>query len=111
MVDKPTRFRLNQLPSVLDLILVNDSNSIQNIDYLSPIGNSDHIVLRFNYKCYIDLTSENTSKLNYFKGNYEGMREALSIDWKHVLEGKEYRGHGGCVYGPNVKGNEYIHSN
>ena len=88
MVDKPTRFRLNQLPSVLDLILVNDSNSIQNIDYLSPIGNSDHIVLRFNYKCYIDLTCENTSKLNYFKGNYEGMREALSIDWKRVLEGR-----------------------
>ena len=88
MVDKPTRFRFNKLPSVLDLILVNDSNSIQNIDYLSPIGNSDHIVLRFNYKCYIDLTSENTSRLNYFKGNYEGLREALSIDWKHALEGR-----------------------
>ena len=45
MVDKPTRFRINQNPSVLDLILVNDSNAIQSIDYLSPVGNSDHSVL------------------------------------------------------------------
>ncbi|KAK3101128.1 hypothetical protein FSP39_001163, partial [Pinctada imbricata] len=67
MIDKPTRFRINQTPSLLDLILVNDSNAIQSIDYLSPIGNSDHSVLRFLYKCYIDIESENTTKLNYFK--------------------------------------------
>ena len=85
MVDKPTRFRINQNPSVLDLILVNDSNAIQSIDYLSPVGNSDHSILRFAYNCYIELENENAAKLNYFKGEYEGMREALSCDWTETL--------------------------
>ena len=85
MVEKPTRFRINQNPSVLDLILVNDSNAIQSIDYLSPVGNSDHSVLRFAYNCYIELENENAAKLNYFKGEYEGMREALSCDWTEAL--------------------------
>ncbi|CAG2209849.1 unnamed protein product [Mytilus edulis] len=45
MVDKPTRYRINQEPSLLDLILVNDKNFIQNIEYQDPIGHSDHNVL------------------------------------------------------------------
>ena len=88
MVDKSTRFRINENPSVLDLILVNDSNAIQSIDYLSPVGNSDHSVLRFSYKCYIELANENVSKLNYFKGDYEGMSKALDCDWSELLVDK-----------------------
>jgi hypothetical protein len=46
IVSEPTRFRQNQNSSTLDLILVNDSALISQVDYLSsPIGKSDHITL------------------------------------------------------------------
>ena len=52
---------------------------------MSPVGNNVHSVLRFSYNCYIELEKENAAKLNYFKGDYEGMREALSRDWTETL--------------------------
>jgi endonuclease/exonuclease/phosphatase family metal-dependent hydrolase len=45
IVSEPTRFRQNQNPSTLDLILVNDPALVSQVDYLSPIGKSDHITL------------------------------------------------------------------
>jgi endonuclease/exonuclease/phosphatase family metal-dependent hydrolase len=43
LVSEPTRFRQNRNPSTLDLILVNDPALVSQVDYLSPIGKSDHI--------------------------------------------------------------------
>ena len=74
MVDQPTRYRINQQPSILDLILVNDKNYIQNIDYQAPLGNSDHNVLVFEYKCYFQYNNSKSVKFNYFKADYEKLR-------------------------------------
>lgn len=48
LIDKPTRFRQNQNPSILDLILTSDPDLISAINYDSPIGKSDHIMLSAN---------------------------------------------------------------
>lgn len=45
LISEPTRYRLNQTPSLLDLVLTNDTNLISNIEMLPPIGCSDHIVI------------------------------------------------------------------
>ena len=60
VVENPTRYRINQEPSLLDLIIVNDSKYIQNIEYLYPVGRSDHCVLSFTLKCYLNY--ENTKR-------------------------------------------------
>ncbi|CAG2203942.1 unnamed protein product [Mytilus edulis] len=67
LVDKPTRYRINQQPSTLDLLLVTDSNRVSKINYDNPLGSSYHCVLNFNYYCYINYDSNKSQKLNYFK--------------------------------------------
>ena len=37
-----TRFRINQQPSVLDLIMTNEEDMVVDLEYLSPLGASDH---------------------------------------------------------------------
>jgi hypothetical protein len=76
-VDRPTRYRHNQEPSLLDLVLTSDENLVSDIRYRPPVGKSDHIVLTFCVECYIE-TQSTVTKLNYHKGNYIGLREALS---------------------------------
>ena len=40
---EPTRYRHGQHQNVLDLILTNEEDMIQNIEYLPSIGISDHV--------------------------------------------------------------------
>ncbi|XP_063911135.1 uncharacterized protein LOC135128171 [Zophobas morio] len=48
LVTQPTRHRLNQNPSTLDLIVCSDDHSLTNLDYLAPIGISDHSTLKID---------------------------------------------------------------
>lgn len=41
LIHKHTRYRINNNPSLLDLILCNDENLVTNIEYLAPIGKCD----------------------------------------------------------------------
>ena len=79
-VDQPTRARGTQTPHILDLIISNEDKA-SSIDYLSPIGMSDHSVLMFNYKWRHEIIIEASNKLNYNKGDYNGLREYMNIDW------------------------------
>ena len=64
-VREPTRFREGQIPSILDLILTNEENMVEKIDYLQSLGKSDHVVLGFNFNCYIEkvLSSQKSTTL------------------------------------------------
>ena len=44
-ITKPTRTRQGQEPSILNLVLSNEEGMIQDIEYLSPFGKSDHLVI------------------------------------------------------------------
>ena len=48
-VTEATRQRGSNTPHTLDLILTTD-NCLSEIEYLSPLGMSDHSVLKFDYK-------------------------------------------------------------
>ena len=53
-VREPTCFREGQTPSILDLVLTNEENMVKNIDYLQSLWKSDHVVLSFNFNCFIE---------------------------------------------------------
>jgi len=73
-----TRSRGISEPSILDLVL-SDEIFFSDIDYLSPLGKSDHSVLRFSFnfsssdKCLGE-------QLNYAKGDYVGLCKHMDID-------------------------------
>ena len=84
MVQKPTRRRNQQKPSLLDLILVNDDDMISDITHHSPIGRSDHDVLIF--ELYIPKESNikpTTMSYQLKRGDYKKMRqESKDFNWK-----------------------------
>ena len=51
-VSEPTRVRGEDTPNLLDLIITNEKNMIDSIEYQSPLGKSDHSVLVFNFVCH-----------------------------------------------------------
>jgi hypothetical protein len=74
-VTKPTRVRSSDNPHILDLVLSN-IDIISDINYLSPLGKSDHSVLLVKL---MDSMEEKQifTKLNYNKGDYESMKERV----------------------------------
>ena len=84
VIYQPTRHRHCQESSLLYLLLVNDNNNVVNVEYLDPLGSSDHIVIRFEYRCYFEYEKHNFERLNYY--NNESMRKELDIDWDSELK-------------------------
>ena len=88
-VREQTRFRDNNEPSTLDLILTNEENMIDNIEHGPGLGRSDHLTLSFNHTCFTSTNpNEANIKRNYFKGDYAAIRQCLEeIEWDTVLNG------------------------
>ena len=55
-VVQPTRQRGSDMPHTLDLIITSD-NFLTDIEYLSPLGMSDHSVLKFSLQMFVDRVS------------------------------------------------------
>ena len=90
-IDKPTRVRGNDDPSLIDLILTNEEHQVSDVVHHSPLGKSDHSVITFNYHCYLDFSKPKTC-YNYHKGDFTGMVNLLeSTNWKDtfIMENKE----------------------
>ena len=85
-IEKATRHRDHQKSNCLDLILTNDSDSIQKVSLNSPLGSSDHLVIEMNYVIEINESHNHnlsSKRYAYDRGDYEAIRNQLrSIDWK-----------------------------
>ncbi|MES9972861.1 MAG: reverse transcriptase family protein, partial [Candidatus Thiodiazotropha sp.] len=69
-VHRPTRFRLPNSPSLLDLILTNEELMIESIDRLTPLGRSDHVVLTFKFihhACYPNSSTPTTRTITDYQ--------------------------------------------
>ena len=84
-IDKPTRGRGSDKPSLIDLFLTSHEDSIEDITLDSPLGKSDHSLIKVNYRTQRKFS---TAKfvLNYSKADFEKMRTMLDIDWKNLLK-------------------------
>ncbi|XP_044751634.1 uncharacterized protein LOC123311635 [Coccinella septempunctata] len=85
VVTQPTRYRSGQTPSLLDLFIVSDPNIISEINYLPPLGKSDHLVLTTEIQMLVsscDLREEKTLRFI----DYDGVSSHLnSIDWSNIM--------------------------
>ena len=86
-VTEPTRHRKDDSPSLLDLVLTSEEGMVQEIQYLPPLGESDHACLRFNV-----LTARQKSESLFpsqpdiRKTNYASVRNELSKhNWEEEL--------------------------
>lgn len=86
-VQEPTHERGADKPNVLDLIITNEENMVQNINYEAPLGKSHHNILIFDYHCYTNPQEKKTPKFIYHKGDYDSLRkewqENIKIDDPH----------------------------
>ena len=82
-VEKPTRRRPGQKPSLLDLVLTQDENAIDEIVHAPALGASDHDCLMWTYLCRAETFHSNKERLNYNKGNYNAIKtQFANTDWK-----------------------------
>ena len=81
-ITEPTHFRSNQIPSILDLVFTNEEGMITNLEYLPPLGNSDHICLRFHFNIAISSNKYTRPHYKLNSGDYDNMRFLLDeINW------------------------------
>ena len=86
-VHKPTRWRGSNTPNVLDLIITKDEFCIENLEYQSPLGKSEHCVFLFDYICYIPTNTKKKERRNYRRADYDSMRKELAFfDWDSYLK-------------------------
>ena len=77
-IDNATRIRGGDKPHILELVLSNEP-FINNIEYLSLLGKSDHSVLNI-FICAQVQHSANKDKYNYAKADYDGLRKSCAIN-------------------------------
>ena len=62
--------------NLLDLIFTNESDMIDNLLYLPPLGNSDHICMEFNLMCYAEQKKLDNFKYNIRAVNFDDERDS-----------------------------------
>ena len=86
-INEPTRYREEETPSLLDLVLTNEQDMINNLVYLPPLGNSDHICIEFDLICYSEPKKYDNLKYNIRAANIDLMKQALTnVDWVSNME-------------------------
>ena len=87
-VKEPTRYRSDNIPSLLDLIFTNEEHMVSDLNYLPGLGSSDHLQINFVFNCFIDVSKSSFNKLNFFKGDFKSMNQILQdIQWNQLLGG------------------------
>ena len=84
-ITEPTRGRGSTEPHILDLVFMNEEGMVENINHQSPLGKSDHCVIECDFNCNSEEHQRSYKKYYYDKGDYEGMRNDLNIDWEDYL--------------------------
>ncbi|BHF68838.1 hypothetical protein SprV_0301187900 [Sparganum proliferum] len=84
----PTRVREGQQMNCLDLMFTKSSDNIDVVNCLPPLGQSDHVVLMWEYTLFSLPAQPLDSRPSIWRGDFEQMRKDLSpIDWESTLSG------------------------
>ena len=76
-VEKPTRRRGNDDPSLLYLIFTDESMQVSEIAHYAPLGKSDHSVITFDFHCYLYFITQK-DKCSFDEADYESMRSVAA---------------------------------
>ena len=85
-VEGPTRGRGNDTPSTLDLLLTRGDDIVEDLTIESPLGKSDHAVIRAKLVCNFQGMPITKTRFQYDKADFNKMKDLLTLDWKSVLE-------------------------
>ena len=79
---QPTRFRVGNEPSTLDLLFTNEEGLVQGLEYLPGLGDSDHVVLKFTLACYSPKSVNCATHLNYNRADFNQLNELIrDTEW------------------------------
>ena len=91
-VRENTRYRGEDEPTMLDLVFTKKPETCPTIEYLCPMGKSDHVVMEIELKgSEKEIRSEGhkNGRLNHAKANFAELREFYEkINWKEVMKGR-----------------------
>jgi exonuclease III len=77
-ITKPIHFRGKQTPNILDLVFTSEEYMKDELRHEAPLGKSHHQSLFFSIKCYAEKTLRKRERLNFAKGDYDKLREAVN---------------------------------
>nr|VZI43127.1 unnamed protein product [Spirometra erinaceieuropaei] len=84
----PTRVREGQQMNCLDLVFNKSSDNIDVVNCLPPLGQSDHVVLMWEYTLFSLPAQPLDSRPNIWRGDFGQMKKDLSpIGWASTLSG------------------------
>ena len=85
-VNEPTRYRQNQTPNTLDLVITNEEHMVNEILYQPGLGLSDHVCLNFNYLCYVEKCNRPIPRFNLYRADFDQLNNLLhSVAWEEAL--------------------------
>ena len=85
-IREPTRCRVGQSPSTIDLVFSNEEGMVSDVRHLSPLGKSDHCVICFKFQCSTDTNMKFKPRFIYDKGDYDSISEYLDRDWEEEFK-------------------------
>ena len=81
VVTAPTRYRLDNIPSLLDLIITNNEDIVSPPNFIPPLGKSDHVFIEFQIQ-QMTHTVSSTPHYQFCKADFPGLRSFLKeIIW------------------------------
>ena len=87
-VNETTRVRTGQRSNLLDLVLTREEGMVRDIEYLPPLGASDHLCLKIDINLYAE-KSKTEPRYQFYKGNYDQMNEDLKKNsWHEIFQDK-----------------------
>jgi len=86
-----TRYRHGDVPSRLDYVFTDEEGLINDVDYLSPLGKSDHVILSWLTTVEPqESLSNRQQKFVFHKADYSSMKLQLSqVNWLEMFNGKD----------------------
>ncbi len=84
-----TRYRVNQTPSLVDLVFSNTEDLVNEVVTEVGLGKSDHVILRINIACSCE-ADNSTVRYKFSKADIDKIVEELGgVDWVSELQGKD----------------------
>ena len=81
-----THRRGSQQPTTIDLVLTNEEDMIDTVNFEAPLGKSHHATLVFKLKAYMSKPNKPQKKVMYNKGDYEKLRRCMEgYEWSKDL--------------------------
>ena len=84
---EPTRFRQGERAHTLDLIFSNEVGMVKNMQYCPGLGNSDHVIIRFDLACYTVRHESKDPRLDFNSADFAKLNDLINrTDWSMTTD-------------------------